>query len=118
MREIKFRAWDKQKTCWLDQKDTVYLSDEGEAFVLVAGAASDWLRGVNVDIQLYTNLLDKHGKERCQGDIIRRNTGYTFVEEMKMFSLGPRTSAQAFGYDYHPDDEIIGNLYDNPELLP
>ncbi len=65
----------------------------------------------------FTGLKDKNETERFEGDIIRRSTEYIFVEEKKRFSLGSGISASAYGYDYHPSDEIIGNIYENLELL-
>ena len=64
----------------------------------------------------FTGLTDKNGKERFTGDVIKRSTGYVFIEKIKTFSLGSNTSAKCFGYDFHPSDEIIGNIHDNPEL--
>jgi len=65
----------------------------------------------------YTGLKDKNGVERFEDDVIKRNTGYVFVEKEMFFSLGNKMSSSAFGYNYHPEDEVIGNIHENPELL-
>lgn len=65
----------------------------------------------------YTGLKDKNGKERFEGDIIKRSTGYIFVEKVIEFRMGDRNCATCFGYNYHKDDEVAGNIFENPELL-
>ena len=112
MKEIKkCRIWDPEKNKYEYSGGTPMM--QSTFFEYSA-------RGHAVYNQCYeysTGLYDKDGKERYDGDIIRRNTGYTFVEEQKWFSLGGAGNAKAYGYDYHPEDEIIGNIHDNPELL-
>lgn len=71
----------------------------------------------NESIMQYTGLKDKNGVERFEGDIIKRDTGYIFVEEKRFFSLGGKNDAKCYGYDYHPNDEVIGNIHESPELL-
>ena len=80
----------------------------------------------------YTGLLDKNGKEIYEGDIIREC--YTiFPDDMEVFIsevLFQNGSFQLSGEDYEPfggdssmcsvkstDLEVIGNIYENSELL-
>jgi hypothetical protein len=118
-REIKFRAWDD------DAKEMVLNDDVCKEMLMRQAIWDRWQPRSNNGIDYkgriiwiqFTGLLDKNGKERCEGDIIRRITGYTFKEEKIWFLMGPKGAAQCYGYNYHPDDEIIGNIYEHSHLL-
>ncbi len=76
----------------------------------------------------YTGIHDKNGKKIFEGDIVRDDkgnvghvefliqaAGYVIVWKHCDTSLGHR--ARGGGYDRDPSLEVIGNIYDNPELL-
>lgn len=114
---IKVRAWDGKR---IRKVFKIVFSDE--TFVHFTETKPNepghlTLTDERVRLMQFNGLKDKNGVNRCDGDIIRRSTGYIFVEEKKWFSLGGKNDAKAYGYDYHPNDEIIGNVYENPELL-
>lgn len=96
-REIKFRAWVV----------------EGNRFA----KPGELVLSFNRDriITQFTGLHDKNGKEIYEGDILKRDTGYIFKVEISEYSIGPLT--KVYGYSLHPEDEIIGNIFENPELL-
>lgn len=105
MREIKFRAWDGE-----GMRD-VFSVQAFSGEVLYAGGIKDW------KLMQYTGLKDKNGVEIYEGDIIRRGTGYVFEVKVREYALGFANNASAFGYDIHHSDEIIGNIYEHPNLL-
>lgn len=154
MREIKFRAWDKESNVMIysdsvyprssyklefdilnDMEFTltkmidrvnVYYEDGEETYIEI-------FNKVDAELMQYTGLKDKNGKEIYEGDIVQtcenykqvvvwHNNGYklkfTFsgvyrgdrYTETKYLELGD-TSSRRWG------DEVLGNIYENPELL-
>lgn len=80
------------------------------------------------ELMQYTGLKDKNGKEIYEGDIVRL-TPNRGVEDDKIVT-GPVVMGkhgvyvgndgwQNYGIHTHwIETEIIGNIYENPELLP
>lgn len=118
----KYRAWDKT-----DKE--MYLVDEinfnrGEFESI--GDGITFLRGADeVELMQSTGLKDKNGQEVFVGDIIKctrgcphevyleKEYGGTFVGGMPAVYLKGLLS----GYAWTGDEEIIGNVFENPELL-
>ena len=131
---IKFRAWDKE----LKQMFRVQaLQFYGENNTVDAC----WTNGVDFDgestlgepelnnlhnlvLMQYTGLKDKKGVEIFEGDVLfhplqgRRKVFYPYNE--RVASYGLRDIDSGFGstlQDSHAVWEVIGNIYENPELL-
>lgn len=103
MRKIKFKFWDK------DNKE---MSE-----VCLLGDDLRWLHSdMHVPLQ-YTGLLDKNGKEIYEGDILKFNTkgGNEMIYEVKWRGKGFKPTRMS--EDNQEEIEIIGNIYENPELL-
>lgn len=105
-REIRFRAWDGGKMLTPD-----YIADDG-----VACYWSDCRVGhrkAHIVMQ-FTGLLDKNGKEIYEGDIIQWDTSdYSDLRCAVSFCPPSFTLPGDDGGNL----EIIGNIYENPELL-
>jgi len=139
-REIKFRAWDKRFNLMLypDNFYNEYISADGK--VIEIEEWSDYSGGgfhtndVSQDYILmqYTGLKDKNGKEIYEGDVIETekmeysDSGH-YIGTVKVlgkvvfnngrYALHLETGAMpdlSFALSFH---EIIGNKYENPELL-
>lgn len=71
----------------------------------------------------YTNLKDKNGTKIFEGDIVKRfwfgkMCIYQIDYENGLASFIGRAGMEYTTFDYDSEEfEVIGNIYDNPELL-
>jgi len=119
-REIKFRAWGKWRNSTDFEmryaKDGTCFNDSEGAFpdeiIEVTNANYGWIW------MQYTGLKDKNGKEICEGDVIDNEGAHQKYEVI--FHKGCFCIERG-GLGYHifneKEVEIIGNIYENPELL-
>jgi len=125
MREIKFRAWDENGMVYdvgLDPNTIPYTIPKG-----VRGFANFVYHPEAVLMQ-HTGLKDKNGKEIYEGDIVNFLENYGFagwhesdnpgvVEFNKGQYLVKGSQMSLAGDISHHGLEVIGNIYENPELL-
>ena len=115
-RVIKFRAWDaseKEMVCW----PSLYNDPDDWFISLLEGDEPDDV------LMQFTGLTDKHGEEIYEGDIIQRKSERETVKQRQLTGLSPFTYC-AFGHTFTnpsgcwlPEEcEVIGNIYQNPEL--
>lgn len=117
----KFRAWDKTTSklhvvngIYCDNKKIHYIDDKRVRFV-----GFD-----NVIIMQSTGLKDKNGKEIFEGDIVKMSKDVS-VDTTYYEVVRRRCGAYSLESKQHACDllirhticEIIGNIYENPELL-
>jgi uncharacterized phage protein (TIGR01671 family) len=136
MREIKFRAWDTKNNLMspvggIDFKD----GDKPRALIyqpVMTNDGVDWDADTvdHIELMQYTGLKDKNGKEIYEGDIIkvwgRDDYLETIVFEHGSFvakdydqKVGDGTGGSLWQNKKHTEEEceVIGNIYENPELL-
>lgn len=112
MREIKFRAWDD------DQKQMLYGEDFYSLVVCFDKGFNYLLNKSKFKVMQYTGLYDKNGKEIYEGDIVKvefPGLFYGVVEYDPPEWRMRRKSGGLWSFDERP--EVIGNIYENPELL-
>ncbi len=116
MREIKFRAWDKRNNKWI-HPDLFYISNN--AFYPDFRDLEDGISLFDYEYELmqFTGLYDKNGKEIYEGDIILFNNFGDTLDKV-VYSPGCfHTSGGGYLLDEIREIEVIGNIYENPELL-
>lgn len=121
MREIKFRAWDTYKKIW-----TEYKIHEGIVFFLDKSTGV-WVgkydkRYKEFDLMQHTGLKDMKGKEIYEGDIVIQNNKkhrVIFDEENARFCIRDDEFELGITFINHNNErmEVIGNIYENPELM-
>lgn len=121
MREIKFRAWDKKDKVMLPIRD--YFSNKRLGNEHKPGAvAFDLIEGLHnedVVIMQFAGLHDCKGVEIYEGDILNLPEGRVskVVFEDGCFYTPVGTSRYRLGGWSSSFVEVIGNIYENPELL-
>jgi len=124
MREIKFRAWDK------DLEIMVYQGDDNDSGFFIF----PWTH--NAPVMQYTGLKDKNGKEIYEGDILSKhdlrdtklgeiNYEVIYYTDYAGFALaglsddGTERYISRIGVEFGntKDLEIIGNIYQNKDLI-
>ena len=144
MREIKFRAWDKKRKeiVYLDFLNLSKAQFCGSWVVAppdnlfdVATTKGNLLNFKDVELMQYTGLKDKNSVEIYEGDIVLVNETRTYVLEKPQevffadggFYVGHKgayecklyfeTCNKTYRKKTFNGIEIIGNIYENPELL-
>jgi hypothetical protein len=114
MREHKYRAWDgKQMSRSFTLLDAAY-----EGFPRpITDDNGEYNTHSNITLLQYTGLKDKNGKEIYEGDIVDKYGRVEFfcgvyrcnVHNADILILSVDVAASKL--------EVIGNIYENPELL-
>lgn len=133
MREILFRGklderideWIKG-SLWYDRDHTAHIigsrywgemsKDELLSLELISWTV------IPETVGQYTGLTDKNGKKIFEGDIVDILTENEEIGVVKYDDGGFQVEANGFIVDFHTningtDLEVIGNIYDNPELI-
>ena len=131
MRDIKFRAWDKKENDWFDE-------DGGDLYIELNGNINFGWNGEIMDdytdriiLMQYTGLKDKNGVEIYEGGIVHWMTEFISPMDMRTkhkIDINVEVHQKESGewvmgkvgntlFEELLDVEVIGNIYENPELL-
>ena len=128
MREIRFRAWEKDYkymnykvmvgNVW-DEENYQWVDPERVDYECEPGW-KHFDENSNIELMQYTGLKDKNGMVIYEGDIVQtgwqgNEKGVVVVFESSTYCVD---SGDGYMYFNHPESyEVIGNVYENPELL-
>ena len=136
MRQIKFRAWvrDAYMSYSHTNKGLGYLEFSNDGSTIIGEDDGDQ-RYENIPLMQFTNLLDKNGKEIYEGDVLLWKCSKSGSKKEKLhivviewggdvghsYSLTIYDNGEKWGtsksYWNASDREIIGNIWENEELL-
>jgi len=138
-RKIKFRAWDKEAKKMIsadmaDGYDGLFVYFSGGVGSIDFGCPDGGIGGSNVELMQFTGLLDQNGKEIYEGDVVQEvneNGAFlyrvfwekydcafylapVFVKDKELDKNGNMLTRMSSLYT---EVEVVGNIYQNPELL-
>ena len=128
MREILFRGKRTDNDEWVEG----FYQEYPEGYVHIQNTSNDWFPVIPKTVGQFTGLTDRSGKRIFEGDIIHCITfGFERDEFTTEIKFGARSGVQGFylsnGRNMFYFDQsdltrfndalVIGNIYDNPELL-
>lgn len=125
MKTNKYRVWCKNRNEW-EKDDEVCLLQDGSLLQFRDHNILVPLLNKTHVVEFYLGLEDKNGIEYCMGDIVKDRAGRL---GKVVYSTSDGLFKCAFGltginYDQGPgmwsvwqNQEIVGNIHENPELL-
>lgn len=142
-REIKFRAWHKEekKLCQIDVLTThgAFLigvnngPDElinGSKMIIISPKNGRFCMNEDIELMQFTGLHDKNGKEIYEGDILKLqypiNYGFAGIHDEEIIvTISFEDGCYWFsgcGYTdcnwhFYSNYEVIGNIFENEELI-
>lgn len=125
MREIKFRSWDTYNKEMLEVQELDYADSYNGQPMIRTTMYNDYFDTEDMILMQYTGLKDKNGVEIYEGDIVRILGG---EYEQGFYEWEEKVCIKDFIYDGfnlmmtvnqigNEALEVIGNIYDNPELI-
>ena len=128
--EPRYRAWDKDSKVMRPWKDLILTKDGGNDFWLIGYKENSCITSFDHDqiLMQSTGLKDKNGVEIFEGDILvnqygnvgyvaylQQEAGFVVVKKKSDYRLGHRNTGES--YDVTTNHEVIGNFWENPNLL-
>lgn len=119
-KEIKFRGQENENKKWVYG----FYQEYPKGYVHIQNEYNDWFPILPDTVGQYIGVDDKNGKEIYEGDIVRVIEDFEEIyvvewdEDIARYVLTQNGATMCdFGDIYGDDMEVIGNVYENADLL-
>lgn len=119
----KFRAYDSGSLSRMYQPDEVMVGNGDIWIIDEDSVAGEWIVNNDIHLMQSTGIFDRNEKEIFEGDILGTKDGLLNGVVEYRSDLGMWTNSLIRYNNFERlcsiarDREIIGNIYENPELL-
>lgn len=125
---IKFRAWDKVQKVMMFPRD-IQTDLDGNVFYVEAMSPNGEYDEGDLDLfelEQCTGLKDVHGKDIYEGDVLKTKAGLIQIVDQGILAIDRDDLISGFyannlsddkPHTFSYDDEVMGNVHENPELL-
>lgn len=119
----KFRAYDSGSLSRMYQPDEVMVSDGNIWIIDEDSVSGEWIVNNDLNLMQSTGFKDKNGKEIFEGDVLGTKDGLLngFIEYREDLGMFVNSLIRYNNFErlcnVASDREIIGNVYENQELL-
>lgn len=122
MKSLKFRVWDKERECYVDEAELAGITPDGKYILYIEEEEISKLEiECNYVVEQYTGLKDKNDKEIYEGDIVEydwyimNDKSYRVKEKVVFDDMGARLGNDRIRNCSNV--EVIGNIHENADLL-
>ena len=123
MRELKFRVWDIERECYLDETELAGITPDGKYILYIEEEEISKIEiSGDYAVERYTGLKDKNGKEIYEGNVVEYDwhiigdkPAYRTKEVVVFDDMRARVGNNRV--INCTNVEVIGNIHESPELL-
>lgn len=120
--KLKFRAWLKKRQEMDNEIDHIsWLEDE---LYCIGDGITYMVSAEDLVLMQSTAMVDRDGRIIFEGDIVKMSKDVysepTYYEVVRHYGGAYRLESKQHGCELwlrHTDCEVVGNIYENPELL-
>ena len=128
MREIKFRVWDKKIKEYIvpEQFEILLLCSNDKKTPVcnlnLSNNIYDFYKAENIEVDMFTGLKDKKGKEIYEGDLVKLLDTIDEIVCVVKYAYGSYILENGEYTEYLGEVEerfleVVGNIYENKKLM-